>query len=97
MVKWSIPAKQKLKNIYDYIAKDSTYYAEKVTQYIIEKSERLNEFPEIGRVVPEIDNHNIRELLIYSYRLIYEVSPNGVEILTLVHGKQDFLSGDLDK
>lgn len=90
MVIWSIPAKQDLKKIYDYIAKDSKYYAEKVSQNILEKSEKLNEFPKIGRIVPEIGEVNIREVIVYSYRLIYEISSDKIEVLALIHCKQDF-------
>ncbi|KXK32979.1 MAG: hypothetical protein UZ01_00401 [Candidatus Brocadia sinica] len=90
MVVWSIPAKQDLKEIYDYIARDSKYYAEKVSQDIVEKSELLHKFPKIGRVVPEIGEANIREVIVYSYRLIYEISSDKIEILTLIHCKQDF-------
>ena len=92
MVKWSIPAKDDLKKIFEYIAKDSKFYAEKVADEIVEKSELLDKFPEMGRIVPEIEDSNIRELIIYSYRLIYEISVKGIEILALIHGKQDFQS-----
>lgn len=97
MVKWSIPAKQDLKYIYDYIATDSKFYAAKVAQDIVEKSEKLNKFPEIGRIVQEIDNPNIRELFAYSYRLIYKISSSDVEILAVINAKQDFSSGDFEK
>lgn len=90
MVIWSIPAKQDLKNIHDYIATDSKYYAIKVSQEFIEKSEKLLDFPKMGRVVPEISDPNIRELIIYSYRLIYEVFSNRIEILAIIHSKQNF-------
>jgi addiction module RelE/StbE family toxin len=90
VVKWTKPAKLDLKQIYDYIARDSKFYAKKISQEMVEKSEKLNSFPEVGRIVPEIGNPNIRELIIYSYRLIYEVFPDKVEILALIHGKRDF-------
>ena len=90
MVIWSIPAKQDLKKIYDYIARDSKYYAEKVSQDILERSEKLNEFPQIGRIVPEIGEVHIREVIVYSYRLIYEISSDKIEVLALIHCKQDF-------
>lgn len=96
MVKWTTPAKLDLKQIHDYIARDSKFYAQKVSLEIVEKSEKLKIFPEIGRVVPEIGDPNIRELIIYSYRLIYEVFPDKVEILALIHGKRDFSSEILD-
>ncbi len=54
MVKWSKPAKLDLKQIHDYIARDSKFYAQKVSIEIVAKSEKLNSFPEVGRIVPEI-------------------------------------------
>jgi len=52
MVKWSVPARNDLKLIYDYIAKDSKYYARNVIQEIVAKTETLTELSEIGRIVP---------------------------------------------
>ncbi len=51
MVRWSRPAKQDLKQIYEFISRDSKYYAQKVVLEIIDKSDTLNEFPFMGRVV----------------------------------------------
>ncbi|MDP2208436.1 MAG: type II toxin-antitoxin system RelE/ParE family toxin [Bacteroidota bacterium] len=90
MVKWSIPAKNDLRQIHDFIAKDSKYYAKKVTTEIIERAERLSLFPSMGRIVPEMNETNIRELIIYSYRLIYEISGEEIEILALLHCKKEF-------
>ena len=92
MVKWSVPARNDLKQIHDFIAKDSKYYARKVIQDIVAKTETLNDFPEAGRVVPEMSDQNIRELFVYSYRLVYEISVGGIEILAIIHGKRDFSS-----
>lgn len=94
MVIWSMPARNDLKQIYDYIAKDSIYYATNVVENVVSKAENLDEFPEIGRVVPEIGDKNVRELIIYSYRLIYELVSNDVQILAIIHGKRDFSSLD---
>jgi len=97
VVKWSKPAGLDLKQIHDYIARDSKFYAQKVSLEIIEKSEKLNLFPEVGRVVPEIGDPNIRELLIYSYRLLYEVFPDKVEVLALIHSKRNFIKDFLNE
>jgi len=96
VVEWTYPAKQDLKSIYDYISRDSKFYAQKVSFEIVEKSEKLNIFPEIGRIVPEIGDPKIRELIIYSYRLIYEIFPDKIKILALIHGKRDFLKINLE-
>ncbi len=97
MVEWSEPAKQDLKLIHDYIANNSKFYAKKVSLEIVEKSKKLDIFPEIGRIVPEIGNPKIRELLIYSYRLIYEIFPNKIAILALIHDNRDFSQISLEE
>lgn len=96
MVKWTAPAKLDLKDIYDYIAKDSKYYAQKISKDIVAKSEILKDFRKLGRVSPEIDDPNVREILVYSYRLIYEVLPNSIQVLALIHSRQNF-TGKLDE
>jgi len=94
---WTKPAKLDLKQIHDYIARDSKFYAQKVSQEIVDKSEKIKDFPEIGRIVPKIGDPNIREIIIYSYRPIYEISPNKIQILTLIHGKRNFSSEILNQ
>lgn len=89
-MRWSKPSKSDLKQIYDFIAKDSTYYAQRVVATIIEKSDKLCVFPYMGRIVPERNEERIRELLIYSYRIIYQINLDDIEILTLIHSKKDF-------
>jgi toxin ParE1/3/4 len=90
MVKWSIPARNDLRQIYEYIAQDSPIYAKNAVRNIVEKSMNLEAFPRMGRMVPEISDQNIREIFIYAYRLIYKISPDDIEILTIIHGKRDF-------
>jgi toxin ParE1/3/4 len=89
MVRWSLPAKSDLKQIHDYIARDSRYYAKKVIQDIVTSSLALRAFPERGRIVPELSDPKIRELFVYSYRLIYEIGPEDIEILAVIHGKRN--------
>jgi addiction module RelE/StbE family toxin len=92
MVTWSVPARNDLRQVHDYIAKDSKYYARRVVQEIIAKTEKLIEHPKIGRIVPEVSDPNVRELIVYSYRLVYAISANNIEILAVVHAKRDFSS-----
>ena len=73
MVIWSEPAKADLRSIHDFIARDSKHYAKKVTQDIREKTDVLNGLPKVGKKVPELYNDAVRELSLYSYRIIYEI------------------------
>ncbi len=97
MVVWSKPAKVDLKAIHDYIKLESNFYAKKVTDEIIELSETLYSLAERGRVVPEIGDPMVRELFVYSYRLIYEIQENQINILAVIHGKRDISAISLDE
>ncbi len=88
MVIWSEVAKEDLSHIFSFIANDSRLYAFKVVDEIIELSERLVKFPLIGKRVKELHNNDIREIPVYSYRLIYQVSGVDVQIVTIVHMKR---------
>lgn len=95
-MKWSEPAKQDLKQIFDFIARDTDRYAHKVTMEIVDRSEGLGRFPEMGKSLPEMNDPSIRELPIYSYRLIYRVSLSEVVILAIVHSRRELSSESLD-
>lgn len=73
MVIWSDPAKADLRSIHEFISHDTLHYAKKVTQDIVAKTDTLGELPRVGRVVPELGNEAIRELSLYSYRILYEI------------------------
>ena len=90
MVIWSRPAKADLRAIHDFIANDSRHYAKKVTQDIREKTDILERLPKAGRKVPELNDERVRELAIYSYRIIYEIKKQSIFVLAVVHKRRDF-------
>jgi len=95
MVIWSQPAKADLKHIHDFIAEDSKHYAKKVAQEIKDKADTLSQPPDIGKMVQEIGNANIKELGIYSYRIMYETTASDTYVLAVVHKRRDFKAEDL--
>src|SRR3989304_2359287 len=84
---WSYEATDDLDALAEYIARDSSFYAAAFTQQVLDISRSLNVFSERGRIVPELGNPDIRELLIREYRLI--IKRCHVVILALVHGARD--------
>lgn len=88
-VEWTEVALQDLTDIRDHIAGDSPYYARHFIEKILAASEKLGQHPEIGRRVPEAGRDDIRELIYRSYRIIYLVAADRVNILTVVHGRRD--------
>ncbi len=64
MVIWTEPAKNDLRGIFDYIAIDSKFYAKTTVRNIVQRSSKLANSPEIGRIVPELSLCDIREVFI---------------------------------
>ena len=69
-IRWSPEALEDIESIANYIERDSPNYAKSVVEKIFDKAELLEEFPELGRVVPEFNDPVVREIFIYSYRFI---------------------------
>jgi plasmid stabilization system protein ParE len=92
MVIWAAPAKTDLKAIHDFIASDSKYYAKKVIQDIIDRTNIIEKYPMIGRKVPEIADENVREIFVYSYRIQYEIKSEKIYVIGIIHGRRDFIS-----
>ncbi len=92
MVIWADPAKNDLRAIHDFIASDSKYYAKKVIQDIIDRTNIIEKYPMIGRKVPETDDENVREIFVYSYRILYEIKLEKIYVIGIIHGKRDFMS-----
>jgi addiction module RelE/StbE family toxin len=86
---WTDPAIDDLQSIRDYIARDSELYADSFVSTLLTAVERLESFPKIGRVTPEAGNPEIRGLLLGSYRIIYRIRQEMIQILTVIHGSRE--------
>ena len=89
-ISWLHEAKQDLKEIFEYIALDSTIYASLQIDRIYQKVEILKTQPQIGKQVSELERSDIRELIVGNYRIIYRVlSKTQIHILMVHHGARD--------
>jgi toxin ParE1/3/4 len=82
-INWTKRSIQDLKSIYDYISLDSTFYAARFISKLIKRVEILIEFPESGRMVPEKNTPEIRELIEGNYRIFYRLRKGEVTILRI--------------
>jgi plasmid stabilization system protein ParE len=87
---WSEPALADIESIRDYIRRDSEFYAGRFINRIIEAVETLVELPARGRLVPEADDPNTRELLFQNYRIMYRLESARIIILAIVHAARDW-------
>ena len=90
-INWTLQAKDDLKNIADYISKDSVVYAKRQVFRIKNRTDILKTQPRAGRFVPEI-----RELIEGNYRIIYKiVSKDRIDILTVHHSARDLTKREI--
>jgi len=90
-VRWTEKASANLEAIFEYIAKDSRLYAARYVKSLIRATGKLEIVPFCGRVVPELDNPELREVVFGNYRIIYRVlgKEQSVQILAVVHGARE--------
>jgi plasmid stabilization system protein ParE len=89
-LRWSPRSVDDLEAIHDFIARDSSRYADLVSRRIVAATERLIQFPEIGRIVPEVGEPRLRELIVRPFRVVYRVRVDLVEIVTVFRGSRAF-------
>ena len=85
---WSREALDDIDRIAEYISRDSRYHAEQVVERLFDLAQELPVHPQLGRIVPELADPNVRERFLYSYRLIYEISAEVIRVLAVIHGKR---------
>jgi toxin ParE1/3/4 len=82
---WTRRAIEDVRSIKQFIAQDSPHYAELVTQRLIASVERLPALPQSGRIVPEINDSTVREVIHGSYRIVYRLIREEIHIVTVHH------------
>jgi toxin ParE1/3/4 len=91
LVRWTPQAADDLQAIYDFIGRDSSYYAQLTVEDILAAIDRLERFPLMGRQVPERQRDDLRELIKPPYRIVYRVG-EAVKILTIFRASRLFPS-----
>jgi plasmid stabilization system protein ParE len=88
-VLWTETAGAHLDAIHAYISHDSPEYARIAVDRITRRSVQIAEHPLAGRRVPEFDCDQVREVIEGSYRIMYRVGPDSIEVLAVIHGAMD--------
>jgi len=87
-VHWTHTAIAHLLAIYEYIARDAPTYAQRIVDRLTRRSEQTAMFPQSGRIVPEYDAPDIREVIERPYRIIYRIRDDQIDVLAVVHSAQ---------
>ncbi len=92
---WSRESLRQLIEIEKFISKDSPERAIKFIDRLIDRGEKVKEYPYKGRIVPEFSLNEIREVFVKTYRIVYKISEDQIEILTVFEGHQLLNSDDM--
>ena len=85
---WTLRSREDLRDIATFVAKDNPAAALKLGDLIFARVDTLEKFPELGRIVPERNQPNIREIVVKNYRVVYRIRQKEkiLEILRVWHG-----------
>jgi plasmid stabilization system protein ParE len=84
---WSPLALKRVEDIATYIAMDKPSAAEDWIRGLFKAVAKLGRYPESGRIVPEVQRPDIREIVYNSYRAVYRLAGE-ISVLTVIHGRQ---------
>lgn len=87
---WSPRSVADLEDIRAFIEVDSPAWADLTVRRLVAAVERLREFPDSGRIVPERQRPDLREIVSGKYRIVYRRKPDLVEIATVFRGSREF-------
>ncbi|MBS0437996.1 MAG: type II toxin-antitoxin system RelE/ParE family toxin [Proteobacteria bacterium] len=93
---WTDRAKQRLRKIHAYIARDAPQAADRVARAVLLRSRDLETHAYAGRRVPEYARNDVRELMQRPYRIIYAILPDRIDVVAVMHYRQ-LLPGDVDE
>ena len=89
-VVWSPLADRQVDDVVEYIAHDDPIAALKWLERLLERVRALARFPDSGRMVPETQREDIREIFVSPYRVMYRRVDEGVEIVAIRHESRAF-------
>jgi toxin ParE1/3/4 len=95
IIRWTTQALADLEAIGDFIARDAPSFAQIFVDRVFDAVERLENFPRSGRIVPEISQEEMREIIFGSYRIVYLLNEDEVNILTVFHASRQLRASDL--
>jgi plasmid stabilization system protein ParE len=87
-IRWTLQAADDLEAIHEFIARDSAHYARLVVERLLQAIDQLEQFPDSGRIVPELDDPSVREIVRSPYRIVYRRRNETVELLTIFHASR---------
>ena len=89
-IKWTELASGDLNATHKYISRGSKIRATRLIRSLINSTLKLETMPFCGRIMPEFEIYELREILHNNYRIIYRVKPSSdIDILAVMHSSRE--------
>ena len=89
-IRWTLQSLEDIENIAQFISRESERFARIQVERFFQAEEIISEHPKAGRIVPEIGNNGVREIILGNYRLIYYIINDiRIDVLTIHHSKRE--------
>jgi toxin ParE1/3/4 len=92
-IRWTPHALQDLREIGAFISEDSPDAARRWVDRLQTHAEKVIDAPRSGRVVPEFEREDVRELILKGYRIVYTLSEEEIAFITVFEGHRLFPRG----
>ena len=90
ILRWTNQAVEDLRSIRSFIERDSPRYGRLVAERLFDATSRIEQFPLAGRVVPELERDDVRELIVGEYRMVYRLDGDAVVLVTIFRSSRLF-------
>ncbi len=87
-LRWTERAVAHLEALVDYVSLTSPVYAEGLVSRIDQRLQLASTHPEIGKMVLDVEDSALRELVVPPYRIFYRIRPDAIEVLAIVHERR---------
>ena len=91
VLRWTDQAVEDLRSIRLFIERDSPRYGRLVAERLYDATSQIELFPYSGRMVPELNREDMRELIVGDYHIVYRVDDEVVFLLTIYRSSRLFL------
>lgn len=89
-LRWTEQAVSDLQAIRAFIERDSPRYGRLVAERLVEATSRIEQFPRSGRVVPDLQREDVREIIVGEYRIVYRLEPEAAVLITVFRSSRLF-------
>lgn len=87
---WTDRARRDLLAIGRYIARDNPVASRRWLAQLRSRAREATGAPRAGRVVPEFEREDVREVFLRTYRIVYRIREDNIDVLTVFEGHRLF-------